>query len=364
MSAGLEDLGFEAEAEAPPRHRGRAPRNSGKRNDKRRRRVWIWVTAVLVVVLLPVGLIGGYLFWLGASFDDGVGRISHAFPAEKGRPAPVAGVTNILLVGSDSRTGLGDVMKSGPTGDRSDTLMLVHIPADRSGVVIVSLMRDLWVPIPGHGHAKLNAAFSWGGTSLAVQTVEGLLDARIDHVMVVDFGGFGSIATALGGVEVWSDRAFTSKNMPGYSFEQGINTVEGSAALAFVRERYSFADADFQRVRNQQAFIRGVLHGFISKETLLNPLRTQAAIQTLAKYLAADSGLTAPVAGGLAFGLNGLKADAIRTLTLPTAGTGTSPDGQSIVRLDDARTAELRNALAADDVMAVLDSGALGNGRK
>jgi LCP family protein required for cell wall assembly len=322
------------------------------------------VTAVLLVILLPVGLVGGYLLWVGSSFDDTVGRIEHAFPSEKGRPAAVAGVTNILLIGSDSRTGLGDVMSGGATGDRSDTLMLVHIPADRSGIVIVSLMRDLWVPIPGHGQAKLNAAFSWGGSALAVQTVEGLLNARIDHVMVVDFGGFGSIATALGGVEVWSDHAFTSKNMPGYSFEQGMNKLEGSAALAFVRERYSFADADFQRVRNQQSFIRGVLNGFISSETLLNPVRTQTAVQTLAQHLAADPGLTASAVGGLAFGLRGLKADAIRTLTLPTAGTGTSPDGQSIVRLDEARTAKLTNALAADDVMAVLDSGVLGNGRK
>ncbi|QNE35330.1 LCP family protein [Leifsonia shinshuensis] len=330
---------------------------------KRRRRVWIWITAAALVIVLPVAIIGGYLLWLGSSFDDTVGRIRNAFPKDAGRPAAVAGATNFLLIGSDSRSGLHDSLSGAPTGERSDTLMLVHIPADRSGIVIVSLMRDLWVPIPGHGEAKLNAAFSWGGVPLTVQTVEGLLGARIDHVMVADFGGFGAISTALGGVKVWSDKAFTSKNMPGYSFEKGENRLEGSAALAFVRERYSFADADYQRVRNQQAFVRGTLQGFISAGTLTNPGRTQSSISTLARYLAVDEGMTASVAGSLALGFRGLTSDAIHTLTLPTAGTGTSPDGQSIVYVDEARAVTLRKALASDDVIPAITSGALGDGR-
>lgn len=361
MSTSFEELGIDLPPGDPG---GRATRKRNEREKRRRRRIWAWISAAVLVVMVPLAVLGGYLWWLGSSFDDNVGRIGQAFPAEQGRPAGVAGATNLLLIGSDSRKGLGDALSGGATGDRSDTLMLVHIPADHSGIVIVSLMRDLWVPIPGHGEAKLNAAFSWGGAPLAVQTVEGLLGARIDHVMVVDFGGFGSVATALGGVDVWSERAFTSKNMPGYSFDKGINRLAGSAALAFVRERYSFPDADYQRVRNQQAFIRGVLDGFISTGTLLNPMRTQNAVQTLAGYVDVDPGLNASVVGGLAAELRGLKTDGIHTLTLPTAGTGTSPDGQSIVRLDQARTSVLKNALAADDLIRVIDSGALGDGRK
>ncbi len=315
------------------------------------------------MIVLPVALVGGYVLWLGSSFDDTVERIPDAFPDETGRPPAVAGATNFLLIGSDSRSGLRDPLSGGATGERSDTLMLVHIPADRSGVVVVSLMRDLWVPIPGHGEAKLNAAYSWGGVPLTVQTVEGLLGARIDHVAVVDFGGFGDLATALGGVKVWSDQAFTSKNMPGYSFEKGENRLEGSAALAFVRERYSFPDADYQRVRNQQAFVRGMLQGFISTQTLSDPGRTQSAITTLARHVAVDKGLTASVAASLALSFRGLAPDAIHTLTLPTAGTGTSPDGQSIVRVDEARVEVLRKALVADDVVPTLKRGALGDGR-
>lgn len=359
MSTAFDELGI-----AVPPEDARSARKRDERKKRRRRRAWIVVFACLLVVALPLALVGGYLAWIGSSFDDNVGRITKAFPPAEGRPTGVPGATNILLIGSDSRTGLGDALSGAATGDRSDTLMLVNIPADHSGVTIISLMRDLWVPIPGHGDAKLNAAFSWGGAPLVVQTVEGLLGARIDHVMVVDFGGFGSLATALGGVEVWSAHAFTTKNMPGYSFTKGTNRVEGSAALAFVRERYAFADADFQRVRNQQAFIRGALNGLISAGTLLNPTRTHDAVTTLARHLAVDSGLTASRAGTLAFELRGLKPEGILTLTLPTAGTATSPDGQSIVRLDESRTSILTNALAHDDLIRVFESGALGDGRK
>ncbi|GAA4154607.1 LCP family protein [Leifsonia shinshuensis] len=344
--------------------RARRDRERERTSRTRRRRRWIWITAAALVLVLPVALIGGYLWWLGSTYDGSVGRIPNAFPSEGPRPTGVAGVTNILLIGSDSRDGLHDVMSGKATGERSDTLMLVHLPADRSGVVFVSIMRDLWVPIPGHGTAKINAAFSWGGVPLAVQTVEDLLGARIDHVMVVDFDGFGALSTALGGVEVRSDYAFTSKNMPGYSFVKGDNLLEGSAAVAFVRERYSFPDGDYQRVRNQQAFIRGILQSFISASTLTDPGRTRAAIGTFARYVAVDDGLDASAVASLALGYPGLRPGDIHTLTLPTAGTGTSPDGQSIVKVDPARTEVLRKALAADDVIPTLEGGALGDGRK
>ncbi|MBO1740120.1 LCP family protein [Leifsonia sp. TF02-11] len=335
-----------------------------KRKRRRRRALWIWVTAVIVVLVLPVALVGGYLVWLGGTFDNGVRRITNPFPADATRPPAVNGATNFLLIGSDSRSGLNDVLSGKRTGERSDTLMLVNVPADGSGITVVSLMRDLWVPVPGHGSAKLNAAFSWGGVPLAVQSVESLLKARIDHVMVVDFGGFGSISTALGGVEVWSDRAFESKNMPGYTFTKGFNRLEGTSALAFVRERYSFGEADYQRVRNQQAFIRALVLGFIDTGTLTNPLKLQSAVGTLARYIVADGGLTSSAVAGLALRSRGLSASGIDTWTLPTAGTGTSPDGQSIVLVDEARLELVRTALAHDDLATTFRSGKLGSGER
>jgi LCP family protein required for cell wall assembly len=350
MSAGLEELEevFRATRPHTPRRR------------RAKRRSWIWIVAIVtVVVVLPIGLIGSYLMWLGSTFDGTAKHLEKPFPAEAGRPAAVAGATNMLLIGSDSRDGLGDVTSGDSTGQRSDTLMLVHIPADRQGIVIVSLMRDLWVPVPGHGTTKLNAAFSHGGVPLTVATVESLLGARIDHVLVADFAGFGSIASALGGVEVWSDVAFTSKNMPGHSYARGYNTLSGDAALAFVRERYAFANADFQRVKNQQAFIRGVVNGFADAGTLVNPVKSQAAVAELSRYVTVDAGLTSSVIGGLAFDLRGLSNSDIHTLTIPTSGTGTSPEGQSIVIPDGARIDLMVEALEGDRLVGLIDSGRL-----
>jgi len=152
--------------------------------------------------------------------------------------------------------------------------------------------------------------------------------------------------------------------MPGYSYQKGYNLVEGSKALAFVRERYSFADADYQRVRNQQAFIRALLLGFVDTGTLTNPLKLQSAVGTLAGYIAADDGLTSATVAGLALGSRGLNNDSIHTLTLPTAGTGSSPDGQSIVKVDETRLAIIRQALADDDLIARFTGGELGSGAR
>lgn len=359
--SGLEDLEDIFDSTQKRHDAKNGPR---RRKRRRRRALWIWLTALVLVLVVPAAIVGGYLIWVGGTFDTGITRIAKPFPPESSRPAAVDGATNILLIGSDSRSGLDDVLSGSATGERSDTVMLVNVPRDGAGITVMSLMRDLWVPIPGHGTAKLNAAFSWGGVPLTVQTVEALLGARIDHVLVVDFGGFGSIASALGGVDVWSDTAFESKNMPGHSFHKGYNLLEGSAALAFVRERYSFGEADYQRVRNQQAFIRALVLGFVNTGTLTNPAKLQTAIGTLAHHLAADDGFTAEEVAGLALRSRGLDNDAIHTLTLPTAGTGTSPDGQSIVKVDESRLEVVRKALAADDLIARFTAGDLGSGAR
>lgn len=133
-----------------------------------------------------------------------------AFPDEAGRPAPSPdGSQNVLLLGSDARVSADEHDLDGAGDHRSDVTMLVHVPADRSGVQVVSLMRDLWVPIPGHHEAKLNAALAWGGTALTIQTVENLLHARIDHVATIDFEGLSAMTTALGGVWVDNPTPFT-----------------------------------------------------------------------------------------------------------------------------------------------------------
>jgi len=315
----------------------------------RRRRRWPWIIVLIVVIALVAGAgtAGVYLWRLSSSYDK-----AQSLPAEEVfptvRPVEVnAEAVNVLLLGSDSRNGLGADLDD-IRGQRADTMMLAHIPADRSGVQVISFMRDNWVDIPGgHGEHKLNAALAFGGVPLLVQTLEGLTDVRIDHVVITDFSGFKGLTEALDGVAVHNSIPFRSQ---GFAFDQGRIELRGDKALAFVRERYSFRDGDYQRVRNQQAFIKGVLDKMLSAETLTDPGRVAASVDAMAPYLMVDAGLDAANVGSLAVSLRDVRRDDVLFLTSPTKGTGTSADGQSIVIPDAEGLAALSDALKNDTV--------------
>lgn len=300
--------------------------------------------ATVIAVVASV-FVGG----LARSFDAGREVIREPFPAGT-RPVDSDG-QNILLIGSDSRAH-GDP-DGGPTrtDGRSDTLMLAHVPADHRAVYLMSIMRDSWVDVPGHGRAKINAAYSWGGVPLTVQTVEHLLDVRVDHVAEIDFAGFRDMTNALGGVTVDSSQAFSAR---GHEFAAGANRLDGDAALAFVRERYAFADADHTRVRNQQAFMHGVVDGLLSRGTTTDPGRIQDFVAATSEYLSVDAGLSFARLVELGWSLRNVGADDLVTFTVPTAGSGTSPDGQSIVTLNSLEVTSLSQALRSDDVAAWL----------
>ncbi|MDK8171543.1 LCP family protein [Curtobacterium citreum] len=339
-----------AEAELRASRGSRRPRPDQQARKPRRRRpvlrAVLATTASLAGVATVLAVVGAvFVGGLVRSFDTEKDVIADAFPTGE-RPAPTAGAQNVLLIGSDSRAARdpdGDQTRGG----RSDALMLAHVPADRHAVYLMSIMRDAWVDVPGHGQAKINAAYSWGGVPLTVQTVEQLLDVRIDHVAEIDFAGFEDLTDALGGVTVSSPQAFTVR---GHTFTAGPNRLDGAEALAFVRERHAFADADHTRVRNQQAFMRGVFQQALSRGTLTQPGRIQEAVAVTSRHLAVDPGLDAPTLFGLGWSLRGVRADDLRTFTMPTAGSGTSADGQSYVTLDDGDRRTLAQSLRSDDL--------------
>ena len=251
---------------------------------------------------------------------------------------------NILLLGSDTRSGSEAALVS---GSRADSIMLAHIPADGKGVYLVSIMRDTWVNIPGYGSAKINAALNYGGISLQVATVENLLGIKIDHVAEIEFEGFKALVNSVNGVDVQVPFDF---DINAWSFKQGMQHMDGGAALAFVRARYPFADGDYQRVRNQRAFLRGLYSTMKSKGALENVGSFQSAVESIAGYMRVDSGLDAAQIAQIAAPVLTSGDTTMRMTTLPNAGPGWSYDGQSIVIVNQAANANLSYALQHDSM--------------
>jgi LCP family protein required for cell wall assembly len=222
------------------------------------------------VLLVVVALFVGLVFF----FYSRVGKVD-ALQDYAGRPAATPG-QDWLLVGSDSRAGLSrkqvrQLHVGHAAGQRTDTIILLHKPSS-GRATLVSLPRDSYVPIPGHGHNKLNAAYAFGGAPLLVRTVETVTGIRIDHYAEIGFGGFVGMTDAVGGVRLCPARNINDK-LSGLHVKKGCQTMDGKTALAYVRARYFDPLGDLGRVQRQQAFLSAVFAKAISPTTLLNPFR-------------------------------------------------------------------------------------------
>lgn len=304
---------------------------------KRKRRGLRNTLIVVGSLVALLAIAGGVVFAMLSSTYDEVKRVSIEQDPSLTRPEPVkteAGKKapiNILLLGSDSRESTDPFANvEDLKGFRSDAIMVAQVSPDREDVTIVSIMRDNWVPIQGFGEAKINAAFSYGGLPLAVNTVENFIGARIDHVALVDFKSFKGLTDAVGGVTVNNSQAFTSHHGD-FPFAEGNIELDGEHALSFVRERYAFADGDYQRARNQQAYLKGLMKKVLSSETLGDANKVMGTFNALKPHVILDEGLDLQTAVGLGFDMRSIRNDNITFFTSATLGTGTSADGQSIV---------------------------------
>ncbi|MCU1532977.1 MAG: transcriptional regulator [Arthrobacter sp.] len=270
-----------------------------------------------------------------------------AVPPPVEAPEPPAVALNVLLIGSDSRVNArAPAAAGGVSNQRGDALVLIHLPADRQRVYGISVMRDLWVQIPGRGAAKINAGLELGGLPLMTRTVEALFNQHIDHTVMLDFEGFSALTDALGGVEVDVKRPFATTVDTRHYFPAGVNRLNGAQALAFVRERHAFSDGDYQRVRNQQTFLKAALAKLINEGGLADRNTVRQLLLAVLPHVTVDAGSTVESLERLAFSLRGTAPESSVFFTLPTAGTGTSRDGQSIVLPNRAAIAAVSAALA------------------
>lgn len=319
------------------------PTDGGRRQrrQKRRRNPFATFGLVLLTMALIVALgVGGFALYLNHVFDSNVKRSKMLPDGDRADRDPTAGdAQNILLLGSDSRT------ESVRDGSRADVIQLVHLPADRRSIQVVHFPRDLYVDIPGRGKNKINAAYAFGGAPLLVQTMEQLLDVRIDHVAAIGFDGFKDLTNTLGGVDITVRQA---SSRDGYTFTPGRQHMDGDEALAFVRERKQLARGDIDRGVRQQAWIKAILDKAVQTGTLANPTKLSAMVGDTARSLVVDDTFSTGDMRGLAFSLRDVRGGDVTFLTAPHSGFSSVPGVGSIDVVDQPKMTALGTALRTD----------------
>jgi LCP family protein required for cell wall assembly len=293
-------------------------------------------------LLTGAGILGGAV-WFDTTLHRE--RVLTDYPD---RPGPGRG-TNWLLVGSDSRQGLTaeqqqDLATGGDVGSsRTDTILLVHVPEFRSGTstTMVSIPRDSYVPIPGHGKDKINAAFAMGGAPLLTQTVERATGLRLDHYVEIGFSGFAVLVDALGGVTVCPTTPINDP-LAGIDLPAGCQKLDGRNALGYVRTRAT-PRADLDRMVNQRQFLSALLHRAARPAVWLNPRRWYSVPRAVADALTVDQGDHAWHLAQLGWALHGSTT----TMTVPI-GEFTNSDAGSVVVWNHDAAAKLFEALSSD----------------
>jgi LCP family protein required for cell wall assembly len=330
-----------------------------KRSFRRRHKA---LTSLIVLLgLLGVMVVGAIVFVNGK-----LNQIDHvdisALP-DSGRPArasgPAGNAINILLAGVDNGDGpsVADAWRSHdwvPGEHRSDTIMFLHVSADRKHAYVLSVPRDSYVTIYDSngkpaGRHKINAAFSLYGPSAYVSTMEHLTGVRMDHLAVIDWDGFRQLTDALGGVEIYIPANVYDSSQK-VTYTKGYTYMRGAQALQYVRTRHGLAGGDFDRIKRQQNFIRVLMSGLFDRGVLTNPRKLSSVLNAVTNNLTIDSGWTNSDLRGLAFSLRDMRANDVTFLTAPIAtdwNRYVAGDGD-VVLLDPARDAGLWNAASTD----------------
>jgi LCP family protein required for cell wall assembly len=309
----------------------RPPRPPKRRNWRRR------ITVAIALILIAFIGFGVYL-------DQNLQRVA-ALPADS---AATSSGTNWLIVGSDSRAGLSaedeeNLATGDAAGQRTDTIMLIH--SGSSGPVLVSLPRDSYVPIAGHGNGKLNSAYALGGPQLLVSSVEAATGLHIDHYAEIGFGGFVGAVDAVGGITMDIPEAIKDPKA-GLDIQAGPQELDGAAALGYVRTRAT-ASSDFGRVERQRALLSALIAKATSPSTLVNPFRVVPLANAMTGTITVDDGDHIWNLALMGLSLRGVSGgDGVAT----TVPVGSTPNigGQSVVRWDKARASRLFGALQED----------------
>jgi LCP family protein required for cell wall assembly len=315
---------------------GRSPRRSLV--SARRQRRFLLVSAVISgFVLVTSGGAWAFQSYVTGSIDNvGVGGLG------KGKNDGPKGAMNILIAGVDKREGLTKAQQQElhlghEPGERSDTMMLVHVSADHDKISIVSLPRDSYVMIPAHKsngsegaknsqiparYGKLTWAYQFGGPDLSVATIKSATGVAIDHYIEVNFFGFVQMVDALGGVDICTEQAINDPKS-GLQLSAGKHpNVSGVKALGFARARYTLGDGtDLGRIDRQQQFVSTMMKKALSSNTLSDPIKSAKFLNAALKAVRVDNGLAKNLPA-LADQMKSLSTDSVTFAKVPLSNPG------------------------------------------
>jgi LCP family protein required for cell wall assembly len=347
--------------------RGPAPRPAGpsvlppSRHPRGRKagRVLSWIALSMAVLILGVAGVG---YLLVRHYNGNISRISVFGGRDHAPAAAPRNAENVLIVGSDTRAGDNGVGTGGSrlaAGQRSDTIILAHLYGKSDHALFVSFPRDSYVEIPAwtdpktgvthrSRHDKINSAIADGGPALLIATIEKLTDIRVDHYIQVDFVGFKSMVDKLGGVDICLPKDVNDIKSH-LTLSAGRHHVNGTTALAFARDRHSFAGQDIDRIKHQQQLIGSMVHKVLSAGTLLNPLKLNGFLNAATSSLQVDENLSFSDMKNIALRVRGFKSGGVLFTTVPIANAAGRINGASVVLLDDTADAQLFDALRRDE---------------
>ncbi len=343
---------------------GRADRRYASQPPSRTRRILgrhpvVSVLAILATLTITFVSLTAYAAY--RTVYDSIHHVTVTSGELGKRPPKLNGSENILIIGSDSRTGTHGKYGRGIQGSRSDTSMLLHISPTHTGAFVISFPRDTMVPIyqcerDDNGHPgqqaqpgvleQLNYTFSFGGPACLWKTLEQVTRIHIDHFVQVDFEGFKSIVNDVGGVPVclpYSIKDPASKlNLPA-----GKSVVHGDQALAFVRERHIGYGSDLQRINRQQIFLASLAQKIKQSSSLSDPTRLYSLVHDIASSLTTDSGLTLTDMYAIANSMKGLSTSALQFIMAPVVPYPLNPN--DLVEFNQPVADNLFGAIAKDN---------------
>lgn len=313
----------------PPRvrHSGGPPKSRvpyGARTPRRGGALpWLAWGSIVMTAILVAGCLSAY-----AAYRKLYGNIQHESVTGKlgKRPPKIGHATNILVLGSDSRAGK-DAKYGKAEGERSDTLIVLHLSPDGKQAVGMSFPRDSVVQLPSCKTTKggtvaahtgmINEAFSEGGPACSWKTIESLTGVRIDHFVKVDFSGFKGIVDALGGVEICLPQAVNDRDSH-LNLSAGRHIVKGEQALAYVRNRHGLGDgSDLNRIKRQQLFMSSIVKKVTDGGLLSSPTKLYAFLDAGTKSVTTDDGLDISEMKKLAGSVEGMSAGKVKFVTVP-----------------------------------------------